>query len=314
MEAERPEKAVVRELWMQEAQTQAASHPEDDEPLYLTLPGGEGREIHLLADIGIIELTEVGGIAKKDQHRIVAVESSLPNIAKLQRNFPGLKILEVPFQSLVHGERPTRWPSGEHEKFCRARVVNLDLNAPLSAKEEEEAIEFPVIAWIRKLAQLHAVAPRRDWSLCLTLHGELVVSSAVCEFIQQFLAENFRREQRFADACRALLGDDLFNSINAEELTDFSELARKEQQELIMAVVPKLITRAVQDQGWRVKTESNLRYGTAPAAPMVTWVVRFTWDRAAQATPDLVYRDSLARILEYAGAIQADGAVLHYLD
>jgi hypothetical protein len=124
-----------------------------------------------------------------------------------------------------------------------------------------------------------------------------------------FLRENFQREQRFADACRRLFGDSLFREIDSDRLVNFSSLERKEQQQLLMAFVPKLINSVIQPQGWRIGTETNLRYGTAPHAPMVTWIVRFTWDPMARATPDQVYRDSLATILAGAGVIRQDGAI-----
>lgn len=309
MAAERPEKRVVRDLWINEAERNARAFPDDDETLYLTLCGGEGREIRLLADRGIIELTEVGGISDKDRHRVVAIESDLPNALKLQKQFPGLKILEEPVQNILRGDRPTRWPESERERYCRARVINLDLNAPLAPKEVDGAVEFPLINWVSKFAQLHAVAPRRDWSLCLTLHGEIAWSQQASEFCQQFLTENFGREARFADGCRRLLGDELTQRITQQEPIDFGVLKRHSQQQVLMAVVPKLITQAVISQGWRIKTERNLRYGQPPHAAMVTWVVRFTWDNAARRTPDRVYRESIAGILESAAVILDDGNI-----
>lgn len=195
MDEERTEKATVRALWLQEVQEYATQFPEDEGPIYLTLSGAEGRDIRLLAEHGLVGLTEVGGIVEKDKGKLVAVEASSPAVARLQRSFPNLKILEVNFQGLVRGEGPFNWPQGEHKHHCRARVLNLDLNNPLRAKEREGEVSFPVISWISKLALLHTDPPQRDWSLCLTLHGELNWNTTVSTFTQRFLRENFERKR-----------------------------------------------------------------------------------------------------------------------
>jgi hypothetical protein len=310
MDEERPEKGTIRTLWIEEALQRSTEYPDDEGTLYLTLCGGEGREISLLAERGLIGRTEIGAINEADRHRVVAVESSSLNYAKLRRKFPGLKILEVPFQSIVRGEGPTRWPSGDDEQYCRARIINLDFNDPLKSKEEEDgAVVFPVIIWIEKLARLHAEIPRRDWSLCLTLNGGVVWSEAASIFTQHFLAENFTREERFANSCRRFLGEELFEQIRGRDPVSFTALSRTVQQQVLMAVVPKLITRTVHGQGWRIQTEKNLRYGGPDHAPMVTWVVRFTWDPAGLATPDRIYRDGIASILQHAGVIEEDGNI-----
>ncbi len=76
-----------------------------------------------------------------------------------------------------------------------------------------------------------------------------------------------------------------------------------------MMTLPKLITQRVQNQGWRIATEQNLRYGGKGNAPMVTWIVRFTWDAGAIAAPDAAHRDALAGIFHFVGLIREDGQI-----
>jgi hypothetical protein len=309
MDDERPEKRAVRELWVEEAVQSEIRFPEDEEPLYLTLCGAHGRDISELIDRGLVTLTETNSISNEDKFKIIAVESSPLAVLELQRRYPGLKILETNFQNIIRGPDPFTWPNREEESYCRARVINLDLNSSLAARVREGEVFFPILAWIAKLGRLHATPPRRDWSLCLTLHGQIEWSTEVCIFVQRFLAENFTREERFAAACKHVLGQDLCGRISQDPVLDFSGLSREAQQQLLMTFVPKLITQLVLNQGWLVDTERNLRYGAPGHAPMVTWVVRFQWSAAALETPDQSYRVALAGILRSAGSIGVDGSI-----
>lgn len=217
-----------------------------------------------------------------------------------------MKIVRTPIKDLLAGEGLTSWPQGDHVRLCRAKVVNLDLNSPLHAQEQEGSILFPVVIWVAKFAQLH-VDPPLDWSLCLTLHGELPWDSTVCRYAQNLLIENFEREPLFAESCKTHLGSELYKKINATDTVDFSSLPRVAKQQVLMALVPKLIAQQAQHQGWRIRTQQNLRYGGEGRAPMVTWIVRFTRSTGVYATPNAAYRDALTSILCSTGQIRDDG-------
>ncbi len=283
------------------------------EPLYLTLCGAEGHDIQMLLDEGIISKTEIGTIAGTDEHKIVAVENSNEAILQLQKKFIGLRIKEAPFQNLIRGEELFSWPQGVDEVYCRARVVNLDLNAPLRAKlSDHNSVQFPIMVWIKKLCQIHAKSPKLRWTLCLTLHGEMVWPEKVNFWTQKFLVENFRREQAFVDSCRSFLGNTMVEQITTAASIDFKAFSREDQQKLIMVMVPKLIAQLVHSEGWDVHTEKNLRYGNHPNAPMVTWIVNFTWDGVSTATPDALYRKALANIFSKVGIIDTQGRIKYF--
>lgn len=80
----RPEKAIVRSLWLEKVRSYRITYPADTVPLYLTLSGAEGRDIELLAAEGIIRRTEVGAIVEDDQQLVVAIESNTAAVLRLQ--------------------------------------------------------------------------------------------------------------------------------------------------------------------------------------------------------------------------------------
>ena len=305
----RAEKHTVRMFWLEEARDYINRYPEDEEPLYLTLSGAEGHDVRLFAEYGLINLTETGAIATKDQGKIVAVEANDQAVLQLYRQFSGLKIVQKNFQSLVRGTEYFSWPEGKEKHYCRARIVNLDLNSALRAKKEER-IDFPVIAWIDKVAKLHTRPSPRDWSLCLTLQGEINWNDEVCSFAQEFLCDNFRSEPSFAESCRKLFGETLYQNINNSEVSvDFSTLLSEAQQQVLMVTVPKLIAQRVRNQGWRMVTKRNLRYGGGATASMITWIMRFTWDTRAVSAPNIAHRDALTGIFHFVGSIRDDGQI-----
>ena len=310
MNEERAEKLAIRSLWLKEVKSIAEQYPDSEVPWYLTLSGAEGRDIKLLIDEGLISLTEVGSIQEKDQHKVVAVESRSAAILQLQKKFVGLKIKQVSFESLIRGNDIFRWPEGEDEKYCRAHIVNLDLNNPLRGITDDGSIKFPVLVWIRKLCQLHTKPPRNDWTLCLTLHGEVVWPEEINRWTKQFLVENLSREPDFARSCKEFFEVALYEQISDCNELDFTALDRQDQQKVIMVMVPKIITRLVHSEGWRVSTERNLRYGgDGQHAPMVTWIVKFTWNGDATATPDALYKSALRDIFSGAGIVNKNGKI-----
>jgi hypothetical protein len=305
---DRPEKRVIRSIWLDVVVQFSEAYNNDSVPLYLTLSGAEGRDIQLLAEQELIQLTETGAVAAVHRHRVVAVEQNTQAAAELQVRFPGLKIIDYPFQNLLRSESPFRWPNGEDEQFCCARVINLDLNQPLSATDEGGNATFPIIRWIEKLGEIHR-SRRLDWCLCFTLHGEINWSLDVSSAVQDFLAENFEAEPEFGASCRDLLGDDLFEDMVATRAVDLARLSVEQQQHILMIFVPKKIAKLLCHQGWRVETQRNLRYGGDARAPMVTWVMTFTYDARAARRPLSLYRASLRLALSGAGKIEEDGSI-----
>ncbi len=307
---ERPEKQAIRLLWLNEVREIARKYPDSEVPWYLTLSGAQGHDIQLIVNEGLISITEVNSIAEKDQFKVVAVERSNTAILELQRRFIGLRIKEVDFRELIRGEGIFSWPKGKDEDICRAHIVNLDLNTPLNATHENEGVIFPVLEWIKKLCQIHGRYSRTEWILCLTLHGEINWPRCVNHWTKNFLRENFRREQLFANNCRAFLGDDFYETVSNDDNIDFTRFSRHHQQKFIMVIVPKIITRLVHNEGWQVRTEKNLSYGQSERAPMVTWIVKFTWAGEAIATPDAMYRSALCDIFSNIGIVTENGEIL----
>jgi len=298
MQSDRPEKKTMRQLWVDVVRA-VNENPVQDVPLYLTLSGAEGRDIQMLLDNGLITQTETGAIDTESSGRVIAVERSPEATLELQKRFPGLKILETDIGTLLHGDRLTRFPSGNDEIYCRAKIVNLDLNQTLRASEDEDQIVFPVITWIRKLCQIHGRPPRINWYLCLTLHGEIGWSPDVCKEMQEFLKENFEGDGDFANSCRNFMGDQFYNEIASENDIDFSHLNTGLQQKILMIFVPKRIAQQINQDSWRVSTQHNIRYGgSAGRAPMVSWILHFHSDRRAASRPSKVYRESLNTILD----------------
>jgi hypothetical protein len=309
MAAERPEKRTMRELWVAKTKTVEQEFP-GSVPLYLTLSGADGRDIESHIAEGIIKRNEVGGIHEDYLAKIVAIESSPEAVLALQKTFPGLKILEQSIQELVRSASAVAWPTGTDVEHCRARIINLDLNHPLSSEIESGHLAFPLLTFVAKFSQLHATAPRLDWFLYLTLHGEITWAPEVCNAIQAYLAENCAAEPAFATACRTLLGDALFTQVTQHQSATLPSLSSVDQQKILMALVPKKISQLVIPQGWRVATTANLRYGGAGGrAPMVTWILEFRSDPRATVTPQAVYRDSLKGVLTRSGHIAENGSI-----
>jgi hypothetical protein len=305
---DRLQKNTIRNLWLEEIKSAAKSHNSTRTPLYLTLPGAEGRDIELLISEGIIRTTENMSILEDDIPKIVAVENSNHAIIALQKKFIGLNIQEMPFQNLISGDGNFSWPRGDQEKYCKAKVINLDLNTSLRAIDNEGEVRFPVTSWIDKLCQIHARPPREDWTLCLTLNGSITNFRNFQPYIINFLNENINREERFGNFCNQFWGQDMFDAITEGDGLDFGNFSMIECQKLIMVLVPKLIARYVHNAGWKVDTEKNYYYGgTNCTAPMVTWIVKFKWDANHTSRPAELYRQALIDIFHEIGYISNDG-------
>ncbi len=309
MNADRPDKSAIRQAWANKVQAYAAKYDSDDKPLYLTLCGAEGRDISLLAASGVIELTETGSISASSLGKVVAVEANPNATVELVARFPGLDVIEQPFEHFLQGEDDTRFPTGKHERYCRARIVNLDFNMELRPQEPSGGDPFAVFSWIKKLGALHGARPRKDWCLCLTLNGGINWPQPICSDVQTFLEDNFNRHELFRDRSKTFLGAKLFDQINAGT-ANFPELTREEQQKLLMVFVPKKVAHALNGQSWRINTELNWRYGTSPNAPMVTWLFECHHDREGAHAPGKLFEKNLGATLQAPCRVDAKGRIL----
>ena len=310
MSEHRPEKETIRALWGDLVENVLGNVAGSNEPVYTTLSGAEGRDIRALVDRGVIRLTEVGAVAPEDAQKVVAIENRSLAVLELQERFPGLRIVTSAIQNIICGPKVFAWPEGDNKKFCRAAVVNLDLDECLKDEDDDGHTIFPILEWVSKLSQLHAQKPRTEWHLCLTLHGEINWSPSAGLEVQSFLAENFCRDSTFSKTTRGFIGDVLFERIETGAIPDMRELSRVEQQKLLMVFVPKKIASFAFQHGYRLTVDHNLHYGGGKGtAPMVTWIIHFQNDRRASANPDAVYRESLRAVLVNAGNIAADGEI-----
>lgn len=309
MAADRPEKSAMRQLWVE--RVVAAAGPPADEFLYLTLPGAEGRDVKALIDAGVIDTLETPAIATKDAHRVAAIESRAEAESELQGRFPGLLVKRMSLESLVHSHSLITWPQGESRDLCRAKVMNLDLNSPFKIDTADGQLLFPQVRWISKLAELHAAPPRVDWCLLLTLHAQIEWPATVEARIKALLAENFQGSQEFAVAAERLLGGSTYSAL-AEKSTELilSELSKREQQLVLMTLIPKKLAQALRGTGWRLVTRRNLRYGgIRNRAPMISFIFDFVWDEQSSDEPERIYKESIFTSIDGAEEISSEGEI-----
>jgi len=319
MAEERPEKDTMRVLWAECVGGIAAKGaPTSGDgrqapPLYLSLCGAKGLDIVKLVDHGIVARSKTGAIAEEDLGRIVAIESDAGAALELQRKFPGLDVLDRKVEDLLSMPSDTAWPKNKLKRIFRSQVVNLDLNTSLAARIKQNQLQFPVLKMVEKLAVLHAQDPHVDWSLCLTLHADLSFDSGAIARISSFLAENFKREEVYAAASSGLLGEELYGALSAgkcpDELVD--GLGIEDVQNLLMALIPKRIINDTHRHGWKVTTRRNLRYGVAPSAPMVSWILDFQWDPRGSSAPRELYSESLEKAVAGVEEIDTKGTLVN---
>lgn len=276
------------------------------EPLYLTLPGADGRDLLMARDEGLIGVTEVGSLAPEHMEKVVAVESSLHAVANLLRVLPGLKVLEQPIQSLIRGEGMTSWPEARDRRWCRAIVVNLDLNQPFTGRTRDGTPTYPIANWVRKLGVLHAESPAVPWSLLLTLHGEAVLDAEARAETRTALIDNAARVESFREGLQRLIGVDPA----ALDASDASfALDREEMHRLLLALVPKRLAKEL-PPGWGMAVRWCYTYGGSESdAPMVAFRMDFDPSDPRSATPPAIYESAVAGILDRVGHIAQDGSL-----
>jgi hypothetical protein len=315
MADERPEKDAMRALWAKRVGEAASENPIDPDappPLYLSLCGAKGLDIIKLVEHGIVARTETGAIAEADLGKIVAIESDPDAALELRETFSGLEVFDRKVEDLLSMPSDMAWPDKKLRRVLRSRVVNLDLNAALAARIKQNQLQFPVVKMIERFSILHAQDPQVDWSLCLTLHADLALDAGALKRISSFLAENFKKEEVYAAASSGLLGDELYEKLSQGDCADkvVDELEAVDVQNLLMALIPKRIISDTHRHGWKVTTRRNLRYGAAPAAPMVSWILDFEWDPRGSSAPQALYSESLEGAVAGVEEIDSQGNVV----
>jgi len=308
MAEDRPAKAAVRQRWV-DCLIELDARWEGREPLYLTLPGAEGRDVALAVQHGVIALNEAGSIAEESLHKVVAVERGQEAALQLRRRFPGLKILDQPIQSLVRGEGLTSYPEAEHRVWCRALVVNLDLSARLEGEARAGGISFPVVSWIGKLAVLHAQEPIVPWTLLLTMNAEPSLAHEGLRDIGTLFRENISLSPAFRERLADLVGPTAVEGLSTEATDPLGGSDDQTLRSVVVAAIPKLIAGVV-PEGWVMRSEWCLRYGGESGhAGMIAYRFDFTLADGNLA-PVERYKHTVDDLLRSVERIEEDGTVL----
>ena len=257
-----PDKHTVRTLWLKQAQDYNKSYTAGY-PLYLTLCGAKALDIKLLEQHGIIQFTESGAMATGYEDKVVAIERSLQAVLEVNRTLSGINIVQQDFKSFIAGNSLLTYPAKKAINYCLAKIINLDFDGSLDSSVTGNSIEFPVLTWVYKVAQIHATH-KPDEEMVSFPDFSIVQSIGlppVSQDVQDFLSANFATSPEFREMCRTLLGEALYSQIIGQVAVDFRILNSEDRQKLLMVFVPKKISQLVHVQGWQVKTLWNLRYG-----------------------------------------------------
>lgn len=309
----RPEKQTMRGLWVEEFA--AAGEPSEGAPVYLTLAGAKGLDIKALAEAGLITLSENGAIAAEDAEKIVAIEADEEAFLQLRGAIDGLDARLGRIENLLGSESSFSWPGNKLRPIFRAPVINFDFDRSLIVKVKDGQLVFPQLIWVRKVAEIQAQPPQREWCLLLTFQGEVQWPAEVEAAVIELLADNFQNTEGFSDLAAKLLGADAFAAIsNGGGEPRLSELPRRTQQCILMTLVPKKMLQLMRGHGWRIETKRNICYGgTGSRAPMVSFVFRFGWDEQASTQPEVIYRDCLLGAVEEPVLIDPEGELASLL-
>jgi hypothetical protein len=206
----------------------------------------------------------------------------------------------------------TNFPGRRNRHAIRARVINLDYNGPLVVSQTAQGLSHPQLTLIQKIAQLHAnPQPIVDWTLLLTMNGQINWTDEVFDNVRDYLLENIKLSSDFASECELKFSSGLYQDIVGERSVDFAGLPRPLQQAVVSVLVPKKIASLVHGLGWHTRTFANYRYGGVEGrARMCTWAIRFRWDARSSFEPTRVYRESLSTIFEAYADIDADGVLV----
>jgi len=287
MADDRPAKQAVRRgMWL-DALKRRASTRSGEVPLYVTLAGAEGRDIDMMVDEGLIELTETGAIASKSLRTVIAIESNSDARSQLLEKFYGLEVLPDRFESLIRGDSQIRYPTGRDIEVWRSAVINLDLNQPLVIEQRgDDSVACGLIENVVKIATIQRSTPQEGgWSLLLTLHGALLVRDAeertkVSRALAHILEVNFAASSAFAERFVGLTGAqpdaDWLEGICTIRGTDDDPATEAHRQLTLLMLVPKLIVDRTAGMGWAISVTESAHYGGQGDAPMVTWSIDFS--------------------------------------
>ena len=306
----RPEKQTMRQLWVQ--RVAAAPAQSNNEPLYLTLAGAEGRDVKALIDAGLVRVSEIGAILDEDADKVVAIENDEDAYLQLKNTIEGLDARKDRIENLLRNDSPFNWPQGEEREIFRARVVNFDFDGSLVVEVRHGQLAFPQLGWVAKVAEIHGHPPALDWCLMLTFQGQIQWPAEVEEAVKKLLADNFQRTEEFSTRVEKLLGLEAVAAIGecSDELV-FSDLEGEIQQCILMTLVPKKIIEMISGSGWSVDTHYNVRYGGQDErAPMVSFVFDFRWDQRGTTEPDVVYRECLLGAVAKPVRIDPEGTIV----
>jgi len=310
MVADRPDKAFLRGRWID--LVVGSEGGSDDRPLYVTMCGAEGHEIRMLQEAGVLETSENGAIS--DSSQVVAVEANAQAVLALQRQYPGLRILEEDFSSILSGPGIEAWPrKKEWKAVCAADIINLDFQGPLTAGLGDSDLIFRDLQLVFKLLHFHRVAGVESWRLFLTFCARITWDDATCEAVARYLRDNFEFSEAFKEACRLSCGEAVVDVVESGSSVAISELGEEDVQRLLMMVVPKKISRLAVEDGWSVRTEWNSRYGHGASGdrmPMVSWGFEFRRDQAASTEPHRAYATALNGVFEQVEELLDTGEVV----
>lgn len=311
---QRTAKKKVRDLWLEEVN----KYRDTDGALYLTLPGAEGLDIELLIRAGVVSVTETGAIVGEDQQKIIAIESNMEAIVKLQRKFPGLKIRESSLENVLNGIGLFAWPTNDIKKDLCARVINIDSDRSLKTKVQQ-GVSFPLANVVKKISLLHkeppdgVVAPQ-TWTLCLTVNSTINWPDQAVKYFLEFLGENCRVHVDFCAHAASLFGDEFVERLkfSPNEIV-LQDLDQAHQRQLLCVFIPKLLISEINDHRWTVESCKALNYGgTDGQAPMTTIIMAL---RISQNnSPARRYEENLRKIVPGIGEINNDGELSFFLD
>ena len=168
--------------------------------------------------------------------------------------------------------------------------------------------DFPVFRWIKKLGEIHALPPHRDWCLLLTLHGEISQLDDVGKIICESFVDNVQNIETFRACMDQFLGVDLADQIvGARNLDNVTSV---DQQKALLLFVSKRLISGLQEQGWRVRLYRALRYGGEDRAPMASWIFDLCWDEEVRVSPLRTYGESVCEIFQGVRQIDENGTVV----
>jgi hypothetical protein len=306
MADDRPAKQTVRSAWMDHLES-AKDRLGNHAPLYLTLCGASGTDVLLAAKRGIIRLSEVGGIHEDDLNQVVAVERSLRAVGALQTKIPGLNIRIANFPELLQGNNPTAWPGPDDSRFCRAKVVNLDLNGKYESSLGSTGIFFPIATWVNKLAMLHSQETAIDWTLFLTVNSRCEWDNETWGYAQNVLRHNMENHQDFLDGIRSVCSESVVEAISSETCV-LEEMSDQDMQGMLIAFIPKTLCQSLPN-GYVLNVRRSFAYGAekSTTATMVSLIVEFQQKHDVLGLTDASYELSVASIFSDVASIDQDG-------